>query len=130
MTRPFDIVDPQELWEQTVSEAVFQTRVIHLAHENQFETYHHTTTGGKCRQCGARVSGGRIVTSKGFPDLVLGRQDPSRLIYAELKSQNGRVSPDQVKWRRILEACGQEYYLWRPSNWEEIERVLEGRDGR
>lgn len=32
-SQPPDTVDPQELWANTVSEAVFQTQVIHLAHE-------------------------------------------------------------------------------------------------
>ena len=124
-SQPDDVVDPHELWVATVTEAQFQTRLIHLAHQRFDEIYHHTTAGGKCRQCGARVTGGRIVTSKGYPDLVIGRESPPRLIYAELKKQTGRMRPDQHKWRRILEATGQEYYLWRPSDWPDIERILE-----
>ncbi len=124
-SQPDDVVDPHELWVATVTEAQFQTRLILHARALNYEIYHHTTAGGKCRQCGARVTGGRIVTSKGWPDLVIARADPPRMIIAELKSQTGRMRPDQHKWRRILEANGAEYFLWRPSDWEDITRILE-----
>ena len=66
--------------------------------------------------------------SKGFPDLVLARQAKAgwwgRVIYAELKSQKGRVSPEQQAWIDLLKACHQEVYLWRPSDMADIERVL------
>lgn len=112
--------------DENVSEAQFQQAVINLARALNYRPYHHTTAGGKCRECGTRVGGGRIVTSKGWPDLVIARADPPRLIFAELKSQAGRMRPDQKVWRAILEANGAEYYCWRPSNWNEIVRVLEG----
>lgn len=58
----------------------------------------------------------------GFPDLVLvkGR----RVVWAELKSESGRLSPGQESWRDRLLAAGQEWYCWRPSDWPEIGRVL------
>jgi hypothetical protein len=123
-SQPPDTTDPSELWAATVSEAAFQTGVIRLARSLNYEIYHHTTAGGKCRQCGTRSSGGRIVTSKGFPDLVIARTDPPRLIYAELKSQKGRIAPEQREWQERLEANGQEFYIWRPSDWPDIERIL------
>ena len=64
------------------------------------------------------------MTSKGFPDLVIARTDPPRLIYAELKSAKGRIAPEQKEWQARLEANGQEFYIWRPSDWPEIERIL------
>lgn len=132
-TQPDDLVDPHELWVSTVSEAEFQTRLILHARSLGYSVYHHTTAGGNCRQCGARVTGGRIVTSKGWPDLVIARADPPRLIIAELKSEKGRQTPEQRTWQAILEANGVEYYLWRPSDWPDIERILESdereRDG-
>ena len=68
--------------------------------------------------------------SKGFPDLVLARYKPDyiigRLIFAELKSQTGRVSAGQQAWLEILRIsqCHPEVYIWRPSDLDEIERVL------
>ena len=76
-------------------------------------------------------------SQKGFPDLTLlriekghrhrtrsGHPKPGRLIFAELKSENGRLTPDQERWLRLLGECPCEVYLWRPSNWDEIENVL------
>ena len=62
-------------------------------------------------------------SDRGFPDLVLVRAP--RLVFAELKRQNGRVRPDQKLWLGALQtvaaaveaACGQalvEVHLWRP----------------
>jgi len=59
----------------------------------------------------------------GFPDLVLLR--PPRVIFAELKTADGRLSPDQREWRTKLLACpGVEYHLWRPEDWDELREVL------
>jgi hypothetical protein len=60
----------------------------------------------------------------GFPDLVLCK--PPRLVFAELKREyRGRASPRQAVWLSLLRACpGVESYLWKPSHWPQIERVL------
>jgi hypothetical protein len=58
----------------------------------------------------------------GFPDLVLVRRP--RIVFAELKSQRGRVTDDQAYWIRDLRACGAEVYLWRPSDWPAVEGIL------
>jgi VRR-NUC domain len=65
---------------------------------------------------------------KGFPDLVLAHERRGRLIFAELKKQTGKQSPEQVVWERVLRAIGVEYHLWRPSDWLDgsIKRVLTG----
>lgn len=60
----------------------------------------------------------------GFPDLVLCR--PPRIIFAELKKENGKVSPSQEEWILALGRCtGVESYLWRPSD---IDTILEKLD--
>jgi hypothetical protein len=58
---------------------------------------------------------------KGFPDLVLVRD---RIVYAELKGEKGRLSADQEAWRDAILGAGGEWYLWRPGDWEEVQRVL------
>jgi hypothetical protein len=58
---------------------------------------------------------------KGFPDLVLVRD---RIVYAELKSETGKPSLDQKAWRDAILGAGGEWYLWRPGDWEEVQRVL------
>lgn len=58
----------------------------------------------------------------GFPDLVLVRRP--RVVFAELKAQRTPVTGAQRDWLADLRACGQETYLWRPSDWSTVERVL------
>ena len=63
-------------------------------------------------------------STAGFPDLVLVR--PPRVIFAELKRENGRLTIPQKLWGDDLEQCsGVDYYLWRPSDWDSILGVLQ-----
>ena len=72
---------------------------------------------------------------KGFPDLILIRRDElgGRFIVAELKSENGKVTKAQQEWLGILTylagysspSARMEVYIWRPSDRDALERVLE-----
>jgi hypothetical protein len=64
-------------------------------------------------------------SDRGFPDLVLCR--PPRLIFAELKTNTGRVTGDQQAWLDDLAACGAEAYTWRPFDRPTVDRVLASR---
>lgn len=59
----------------------------------------------------------------GWPDLVLVRE---RIVYVELKTMKGAVTPAQREWHDALVFAGGETYVWRPCCWNsgEIERVL------
>ena len=60
----------------------------------------------------------------GEPDLRLVR--PPRFLLVELKSEKGKLTLAQLEARDLLQGCpGVEYYCWRPSDWAEIEKVLE-----
>jgi hypothetical protein len=69
-----------------------------------------------------RVAGGKEVWrnhfrgQNGVPDFdpILGN---GRIIYAELKTQKGRLSPEQTEWLHRLKAAGAEVYVWRPIDW-------------
>lgn len=50
-------------------------------------------------------------SAAGFPDLVLVRE---RVVFAELKSDGGRLSRFQKRWIEALLAAGQEVYVWTP----------------
>ena len=91
----------------TQTERAFQAEVVKLAHLLGWKTYH--TWNSKH-------------SAAGFPDLVLVRRP--RVIFAELKSERGKASSDQLAWLDALEQCGQEVYQWRPSQWKLIERLL------
>lgn len=51
----------------------------------------------------------------GFPDLVLVRGH--RVLWRELKTQTGRLRPDQTRWITALELAGQDAAVWRPIDW-------------
>lgn len=61
---------------------------------------------------------------KGFPDLVMIRE--TRLIAAELKSDTGKVTPEQQVWLDAFGRATTEAYTWRPEHWTSglIERRL------
>jgi hypothetical protein len=58
----------------------------------------------------------------GWPDLTLVR--PPDLLYAELKTDKGRLSTAQSVWIDLLRNCGQEVHVWRPRDWSAIEERL------
>jgi hypothetical protein len=58
----------------------------------------------------------------GFPDLTLVRGE--RLMFAELKATDGRVTGAQQEWLAALAAAGCEVHVWRPGDWGQIERTL------
>jgi hypothetical protein len=60
-------------------------------------------------------------SAAGFPDLVLVRE---RVIYAELKSDKGTLKHEQEEWLDALRTAGQEAWLWRPADWEDVVQVL------
>lgn len=78
----------------------------------------------------ARLTGWRdychwtsIRSPAGYPDLTLLR--PPRVVFAELKSEKGRVSAAQEETLALLRDCpGVETYLWRPSDWDAIAEAL------
>lgn len=63
----------------------------------------------------------------GFPDLVLLRGP--ELIFAELKTDRGRIRPEQQDWIDALQLVpGVDVYLWRPKDWDALHaRLARGR---
>jgi hypothetical protein len=59
----------------------------------------------------------------GYPDLTLSHRYRG-VIFAELKSDIGRVSPTQKAWHEVLTEAGQEVYVWRPKDMEDISKRL------
>lgn len=92
-----------------MSEASFQAKVLHLAHLFGWRTYH---THDSRR------------SNPGWPDVALWHPRRGQFVLAELKAQKGRVSPAQVTTLAELQQCGVDAYLWRPSDWPEIQALL------
>jgi VRR-NUC domain len=106
-----------------MDERTFEKQVVDLAHMYGYRVAHFAA---------AMNARGNYRTptrydAKGFPDLVLVRNDfgdqPKRLIFAELKSDTGRLSKDQALWIDDL-ASTAEAYVWRPRDWDDIVDIL------
>ena len=98
-----------------LSEADFQKTVIQTAELHQWRIYHVAKVKGQLRS----------KTSVGFPDLVLARY--GRLIFAELKREGEVPDDNQEIWLNLLRSGHSvhvEVYVWRPSDWREIENIL------
>lgn len=101
---------------ECVAERDFHALVVSLAKRLGWRVAHTAR---------AQVRGGRWLTPTvaGLPDLLLCR--PPRLIFAELKTDSGRLSEPQREWLDALGKCaGVEVYLWRPSDWQAIVATL------
>ena len=75
-----------------------------------------------------------LKSEKGFPDLCLVHEKQDRTIFAELKKETGRQSPEQLVWAQKLSVLTYvEFYLWRPTDWlsGDATRILAARpEGR
>lgn len=89
------------------SEKEFQARVILLAKSKGWKCFH--------------VFDSRR-SEEGFPDLTLVRLE--RLIFAELKVKGRKLTPAQLDWINAL-GVAVATYIWTPSCWPEIQRVLQ-----
>ena len=61
-------------------------------------------------------------TGKGWPDLVLLRE---RVVWVEAKSMKGELSREQREVIAKLRAAGQDVFVWRPGDREQMEQALE-----
>ncbi len=104
----------------TLNEKDFQRQVTDLAEILGYEWVHfrpaQTSRGWR-----TPVSG---PLGKGWVDLVLVRARDGRLIFAELKAELGKTSPDQEHVLAVLRSAGCEAVVWRPSQWDEIAKEL------
>jgi hypothetical protein len=102
------MTNAREAVQRQQSEAAFQGQVLELAR----------VLGWRCY-----FTWRSYHSPAGFPDLVLLR--PPRLLFIELKSERGVVTPDQDGWLADLgRVPGAEAYVFRPSQWDELVEVL------
>ena len=94
----------------TMTETQFLRSVVSVAEDGGWLVYH--TYDSRRSQAG-------------FPDLVMTRA--GRTIFAELKSQKGRIKAAQQEWLDALDKTeGLEVFLWRPSDMDEVVKNLMG----
>lgn len=123
MKRNLDNLSTKEVMEHLESEKSFQQKVIDYARLRGWMVAHFRPA--------QTAKGWRTPVSAdgaGFPDLALVRR--GILIVAELKSETGKLSKHQEDWMvEFLRASAYSqqlwYYVWKPSDWESIERILD-----
>lgn len=100
------------------TEAGFLEAVIALARLRGWKCFHPRP---------ARTAAGwrtALQGDAGWPDLVLCR--PPRLIIAELKTERGRVTPEQDTWLQALALVPDVHvFVFRPHDWPAIEAILQ-----
>ena len=101
----------------TQREADFQRTIIEMAELHKWRVYHVANVKGQLRS----------KTSEGFPDLVLARK--GRLVFAELKLEGEGPTDEQEIWLALLRSAELPWrptnvFVWRPSDWRQIEALL------
>ena len=118
-----------------IGEKAFTAQVIKLGQWLGWRTFHARPAINQRGKWLTAVQG----DGAGFPDLVMAHDKQGRLIFAELKTETGRVSDKQNEWLDDLVAvqdyvdsyCPSAYKavyvcVWRPSQIDEIEMILRG----
>ena len=101
-----------------ISEAEFLRQVIELAELLHWEVAHfrpaQTSKGWRTPVQGS--------LGKGWPDLVLAK--PGRLLFAELKRDGRKPTPEQGRVLAMLAATGAEVWQWMPADFDAIAEIL------
>lgn len=108
-----------------MSEAQFQSSVIEVAHLGGWLIAHFRaakTSKGWRTPVGA--------DGAGWPDLVLVHPKRQAVLFRELKTDDGRLRPEQEAWRDVLTAAGADWACWRPGDLDAIAETLTGRTVR
>ena len=109
MTRMLNVPD------SIITEIEWQLKVSRFAEQNGWAWLHIP----RSRVGKVWLTRARGPLAKGWFDLLLIRG--SRIIGAELKTERGQMRPDQ---ERVRDLVAFETYTWRPSDWEEVQRIL------
>ncbi len=105
-----------------LSEAGFQKQVVAFAKMHGWHVAHFRTVRVQ-RRSGAVYHETPVgVDGKGFPDLLMIRG--CRVIVAELKVPPNTVSAEQTEWLLKFGGAGAEAFVWRPADWDVIEKTL------
>jgi hypothetical protein len=103
-----------------MTEKVWQAEVIALARHYQWLIYHPLPSMNR-RGTWATHANGDI----GFPDLVLAHHRYGT-VFAELKTNRGRLTATQQVWLDTLHSSGCETAVWRPRDRQTMRLRLMG----
>jgi len=96
-----------------ISEKNWQGTVIQVAQLEGWEYIYHTWNSKH--------------SPAGYPDLIFLKD--GRMVVVELKREDGLLSAEQYFWLLEFTKVTPDVYLWKPSDWGEVQQVLCGRTG-
>ena len=128
-----------------MKESAFQSWIVEVAKLHGWSCWHVPTPMKP-------IGNNRFVPDargRGLPDLILLREDPPQVIFAEIKNETGTVAPEQHEFLRLIRNVGEDVkrgmefledtqapwdgpppvqaFLWRPAHRDLIEAVLSAR---
>lgn len=92
-----------------MSERLFQAAVMYWAKTRGWYAYHNPDSRR---------------SEAGFLDLWLARFSDMRIMYRELKAENGKLSLPQKRMINFLALKGEDVAVWRPRDWKRIKGEL------
>lgn len=104
------VTDSRSVLLGTLTEAQWQKQVVALAKSLGWNVWHPQIA---------------VWSKSGWPDLVLCK--PPRALFWELKTEKGKVNPNQEHWLGLLKACGLDVAVVRPSDREWVHAQLMGK---
>jgi len=106
-----------------MTEAEFQNQIIKYAQLKGWEVMHvrKATQGAKGRNRARWVTPTSV---RGWPDLTLWHPKRGGMLFIEVKSDKGRVSPEQKAVLASLTDAGQYAVFAKPKMWEELKNLL------
>lgn len=104
-------MNPMNPTKPHITEKQFQAAIVQYAKRRGWMTYHTRDSRG---------------SAPGFPDLVMARvtREDAECIVAELKIGENEPTDAQKEWLDVLAFAGIRVFVWKPSDWDEIERTL------
>lgn len=108
----------RQILDRSISEQHWQADIVEMAERLGWAIMHVNRS---------RVGEGQNLTvtgydGKGWPDLALFR--PPRSVAIEVKTELGRVTPEQRGWLALLAACGWSTMVARPSDRDRVLALL------
>lgn len=96
-----------------ITEAAYQRRITDLANLLGLR-WHHETDSRRSKP--------------GFPDLTI--CGPKGVAFLEVKTDAGRIKPEQQAWLDALRAAGCDALIVRPRHWDDVKALLGALAGR
>lgn len=102
-----------------MSEKEFQSQVVELAKANGWKLIHFRPGLNRRGRWSVALEG-----DPGWPDLFFVHEKRRKALAMELKAEGGDPTPDQRAWANALNAAGIPAYIFWPTDFNVIQRLL------